>query len=88
MTIHKRIEEAAETQLPLLSGSRTHVEQVEYARLGFRRGANFTLTELTALLKECRELLECNKTFHRLGGIDDCEPCKMKAKLDDFLGDK
>ena len=27
-----------------------------------------------------RAALKCNETFHRLGGIDDCEPCKALAQ--------
>lgn len=37
------------------------------------------LTQATELIEEMREALECNESFHRLGGIDDCEPCKALA---------
>lgn len=36
-------------------------------------------------LEVALEALECNITFHRLGGIDDCEPCKAKAKIDEIM---
>jgi len=29
--------------------------------------------------------LECNKTFHSLGGLDDCEPCKAKKRISEVL---
>lgn len=27
------------------------------------------------------DALKCNETFHRLGGIDDCDPCLAKLKI-------
>lgn len=60
---------------------------------------------LTALIDENEKLrgalsglekeghLKCNQTFHRLGGIDDCEPCKatealtIPSPLDAFLSE-
>jgi hypothetical protein len=36
---------------------------------------------LVMAMVECMEALECNTTFHRLGGIDDCEPCKALDRL-------
>jgi hypothetical protein len=39
--------------------------------------------ELTREREICgvlRAALKCNETFHRLGGIDDCEPCKALAQ--------
>lgn len=32
------------------------------------------------IIKVLSEALSCNETFHRLGGIDDCEPCKAQTK--------
>ena len=43
------------------------------------------LAPLHAVLLEAVEALKCNETFHRLGGIDDCEPCKALAKIDKAL---
>jgi len=43
------------------------------------------LAPLRAALIEAVEALKCNETFHRLGGIDDCEPCKALAKIDKAL---
>lgn len=31
------------------------------------------------------EALKCNETFHRLGGIDDCEPCKALSKIQSLI---
>lgn len=44
-------------------------------------GANL----LAPILLEMVEALECNETFHRLGGIDDCKPCLAKGKFEEFL---
>jgi hypothetical protein len=46
----------------------------------YKNGANL----LAPLLVEVYNSLECNMTFHRLGGLDDCEPCKLKLKLEQF----
>lgn len=39
---------------------------------------------LIPLIKELADAIEsipCNETFHRLGGIDDCDPCLMRFRL-------
>lgn len=33
------------------------------------------------LAVESLEKIGCNETYHRLGGIDDCERCKALAKI-------
>jgi len=43
--------------------------------------ANAKIKELEAKLSIAVEALKCNETFHRLGGIDDCEPCQALEKL-------
>lgn len=50
-------------------------------------GVMLQATEIHRLKKQCDvmrsalEKLECNETFHRLGGIDDCERCKALAEV-------
>lgn len=39
------------------------------------------IKELEAKLSIAVGALKCNETFHRLGGIDDCEPCQALEKL-------
>ena len=38
-------------------------------------------SELETKLSIAVSALKCNETFHRLGGIDDCEPCQALEKL-------
>jgi hypothetical protein len=39
-------------------------------------------TDLLAESEKLRAQVKCNETYHRLGGIDDCEPCKALASFD------
>lgn len=50
-----------------------------------RQFENARLASLHAALIEAVEALKCNETFHHLGGLDDCEPCKALAKIDEAL---
>ncbi len=43
----------------------------------FKAGWDAAITQST-VVKGLVDALECNKTFHSLGGLDDCEPCKSK----------
>lgn len=54
----------------------------EYTKHGMKLAS---LATLHAALLEAVEALKCNETFHSLGGIDDCEPCKALAKIDKAL---
>lgn len=40
---------------------------------------------LRALIKAVG-ILKCNETFHRLGGLDDCDPCKALAEIEEIFG--
>lgn len=42
---------------------------------------------LDALIEFLPHALECNETFHRLGGLDDCEPCKMRLRLEKLVSE-
>lgn len=37
--------------------------------------------QLKSKLKVAASLIKCNETFHRLGGIDDCEPCLFLKEI-------
>lgn len=39
------------------------------------------IPRLVQMLEVAMGALKCNETFHRLGGIDDCEPCKAQAQI-------
>lgn len=43
--------------------------------------ASNKIKEPEAKLEIAVSALKCNETFHRLGGIDDCEPCQALEKL-------
>lgn len=43
------------------------------------------IAKLIAAVRVLSEALKCNETFHRLGGIDDCEPCKALAEAKRIL---
>lgn len=48
---------------------------------------NILKDQLTATREMCERLSKqiiCNITFHELGGIDDCEPCKALAAYEKF----
>lgn len=51
----------------------------------FCRLAANKITSLTKSLEVAVEALKCNQTFHRLGGIDDCEPCKALDQVTTIL---
>ena len=70
----KQLEEAL---IPMHPNDRIRFADMSY---GIQCHAD-RLAPLHASLLKCVEALECNETFHRLGGIDDCEPCKAKAQL-------
>jgi hypothetical protein len=40
---------------------------------------------LIEALRRAVGALKCNETFHRLGGIDDCEPCFALAEVDKIM---
>lgn len=46
-----------------------------------QRVENARLAPIHKALRKCVAALKCNKTFHRLGGIDDCEPCTALDEL-------
>lgn len=48
--------------------------------------AKEALNTANALLYRSYKLLDCNLSFHRLGGIDDCEPCKLKKEIEQHRG--
>jgi len=41
--------------------------------------------KLIAALVVAEGAMECNESFHRLGGIDDCEPCKARKSMREIL---
>ena len=42
------------------------------------------LDRLIEVEKVLRGALKCNETFHRLGGIDDCDPCLALKRADEI----
>jgi hypothetical protein len=55
---------------------------MEMPREAFQKGFDSRNAEVEKLLRIIEKLsgaLKCNETFHSLGGIDDCEPCKAQA---------
>jgi len=40
------------------------------------------IEQLKSKLKVAASLIKCNETFHRLGGIDDCEPCLFLKEIE------
>lgn len=50
--------------------------------LSFKHGANL----LAPLLLQMKSALKCNETFHRLGGIDDCDQCLALKAYEIFMG--
>ncbi len=54
-----------------------HNDGAHYEAIAYKQGAN----EMKELLLIAIEALKCNETFHRLGGIDDCDPCKALAEI-------
>lgn len=68
--------------------ARRYIPSHEVMNAEFVGGLNYhadRLAPLHAALIEAVEALKCNETFHRLGGLDDCEPCKALAKIDEAL---
>jgi hypothetical protein len=61
-----------------------HIDRVELWSMA-KVAERSELRRLADALEVMDEALTCNETFHNLGGIDDCEPCKARVRAAKIL---
>lgn len=97
----KRLENIAEQATPgqwrMFGGNVFYPESGDPIDLGSNQNANArhivafnpqTAIRLISALRKALWALECNTSFHRLGGIDDCDPCKVKKQIEAMFRDE
>lgn len=72
------LEEKSNACRPLIPGARIGANEIAF----ISDCTPENIKTLIACLREAVGALQCNTTAHRLGGIDDCEPCKVKKRIE------
>lgn len=77
--LDEKIKAAAEKHCPILTNSPTHRDQVEYARIGFRRGANF-MRELMQKETNYDEWITESTGLKIKRRVVNCPDCKKRVE--------
>lgn len=76
------IDQETQKQLDKLKSISESRESIINSLISENAKQNSEIEHLKSKLKVAASLIKCNETFHRLGGIDDCEPCLFLKEIE------